>query len=218
MSELQFWRRVVPFPLLLPADLRQSPFPQAAAFPAADSPFSAPRQHAPNAVTGTARRSCQQDHQAGCRQNSNHAGKLCGAAHSVAPDRPIGFDVCTDFDGTSVVSAAIRRKSRKFTEVPKNNCNGADRAISGRPAAETAAAGFSVATSRRVVRRSAADASALCGTHHVPDIKRAEFSVFGGGTVKPHRIDDVLDVFRRTAPQRDSPLPVIKAGRCGDQL
>ncbi|ERH00519.1 MAG: hypothetical protein J07HN6_02140 [Halonotius sp. J07HN6] len=50
------------------------------------------------------------------------------------------------------------------------------------------------------------------------DVERAEFAVLRGRLVKPHLVDDILDVGRVLAEQSDAPLVVVEADRGGDDL
>ncbi len=47
---------------------------------------------------------------------------------------------------------------------------------------------------------------------NVSDVERTERRIPGRGLVKPHRVDDLLDVLGGPAPESDSPFPVVEAG------
>src|SRR4051794_5065133 len=52
----------------------------------------------------------------------------------------------------------------------------------------------------------------------VTEIERSEEGVLRRTLVEPHRIDDLFEVRGVPRPERDTPLPVIEAGRGGDDL
>src|SRR4051794_20359508 len=58
----------------------------------------------------------------------------------------------------------------------------------------------------------------LGGREDVAEVEVAEDGVLRRTLVEPHRVHDVLEVRRVPPPEGDSPLPVIQAGRRGDDL
>ena len=56
------------------------------------------------------------------------------------------------------------------------------------------------------------------GGLQVTKIEWSELGIACRGRIEAHCVHDILDRFWISAPQRDAPFPVIKAGRSGNQL
>ena len=71
---------------------------------------------------------------------------------------------------------------------------------------------------RSPVTRAAARRVERVAVEHQAGDERAELRVVGGHLVEAHLVDDLLERDRVVGEQRDAPLPVVEAGRAGDEL